>query len=79
MARALARSLILCQISLLVLSAVSAADGQAPSSRSRTSAAGTLFPDGTPAQPLLDGYMRPRLAPAHRFRPTAPGTGRSAR
>lgn len=51
MARALTPSSFLCRITLLVLAAVSAADAQAPSSRSRTSAAGTLFPDGTPEQP----------------------------
>ena len=49
MARAVNQSLILGQIFLLALPALSAA--QAPSSRSRTSAVGTLFPDSTPAQP----------------------------
>ena len=61
MDRALTRSLLLCHISLLALSV---AEGQAPGSRSRTSAVGTLFPDSsaaapaTPAPPPAPGALR---------------------
>ena len=63
MDRALTRSLLLCHISLLALS-VAEARGQAPGSRSRTSAVGTLFPDSsaaapaTPAPPPAPGALR---------------------
>ena len=63
MARALTLSLALCQISFLVLSTGSAADAQAPSSRSRTSAAGTLFPNGTPEQPATPVTPAPPPTP----------------
>jgi hypothetical protein len=63
MDRALIRSPLLCHISLLALSVVEA-QGQAPGSRSRTSAVGTLFPDtsaaapATPAPPAAPGALR---------------------
>jgi hypothetical protein len=62
MARALVRSLILYHCCLL---GISAADAQAPSSRSRTSAAGMLFADSaaTPAAPAPPVTPAPAPAP----------------
>jgi|SRR6187397_762564 hypothetical protein len=64
MARALARSLILCQISLLVLSAVSAADGQGAFGDRRDEAGSTTSNIGMAGESIREVLASTMLASA---------------